>query len=111
MEAIARVAGQLADALRSRDLDEAGRLLGEEGRLRNRLAPTVATKALLQADRAARSAGALGTKVCGAGGGGCFVAFTRAGQAQRVAAAVAATGARILPARVARRGVEVDEAG
>jgi D-glycero-alpha-D-manno-heptose-7-phosphate kinase len=110
MEAIARVAERLADALRSRDLDEAGRLLGEEGRLRNRLAPTVATKALLQADRAARSAGALGTKVCGAGGGGCFVAFTRAGQAQRVAAAVAATGARILPARVARRGVEVGEA-
>jgi D-glycero-alpha-D-manno-heptose-7-phosphate kinase len=108
-EAIARVARQLADALRERDLDEAGRLLGEEGRLRNRLAPTVATKALLRADRAARSAGALGTKVCGAGGGGCLVAFAQAGQARRVAAAVAASGARILPARVARRGVEVNE--
>jgi len=42
-EAIARIAGEMTDALAAGDLDRVGRLVGEEGRLRNRLAPSVAT--------------------------------------------------------------------
>jgi D-glycero-alpha-D-manno-heptose-7-phosphate kinase len=107
MHTIARIAAELRDALGEGDLDAAGRLVGEEGRLRYRLAPSVATAALLAADRAARRAGALGVKVCGAGGGGCLVAFAREGRRDAVAEAVAGTGARVLEARVARRGVRV----
>jgi D-glycero-alpha-D-manno-heptose-7-phosphate kinase len=84
MGAIARIARELRDALSSGNLDVAGRLIGEEGRLRYRLAPTVATDALLSADKAARGAGALGAKVCGAGGGGCILAFAREGRAGAV---------------------------
>jgi len=108
MQAIARIARELADALREGELDAAGRLIGEEGRLRYRLAPTVATKALLRADRAARRAGALGVKVCGAGGGGCLVAFARAGRSRAVAEAIETTGARVLRAPIARRGLRVE---
>jgi len=107
MEAIARVSRSMRDALREGDLDAAGRLLGEEGRLRYSLAPSVATPALRAVDAAARRAGALGAKVCGAGGGGCIVAFAPRGLNERVAEAIASTGARVLPARVARRGVVV----
>ena len=107
MEAIARIARELADALRQGDLDAAGRLLGEEGRLRYRLAPSVSTNALLRADRAARRAGALGVKVCGAGGGGCLVAFARSGRSAAVARAINATGARVLETPIARRGLQV----
>jgi D-glycero-alpha-D-manno-heptose-7-phosphate kinase len=110
MESIARISRELADAFRAGDLDEAGRLVGEEGRLRYRLAPSVGTPALLRADRAARRAGALGVKVCGAGGGGCLVAFSREGRTAAVAAAVAGSGARILPVRIARRGLRVEDA-
>jgi D-glycero-alpha-D-manno-heptose-7-phosphate kinase len=109
METIARVARSMRDALLAGDLDEAGRCLGEEGRLRYSLAPSVATPALRAADRAARRAGALGAKVCGAGGGGCMVAFTREGRQDAVAAAIAATGASLLAVNVARRGVVVSE--
>jgi len=109
METIARIARELLDALRAGDLEEAGRLIGEEGRLRYRLAPSVGTDALKNADRQARRAGALGVKVCGAGGGGCLVAFAHEGKAPAVAAAMAATGARVLPVRIARRGVRVTE--
>lgn len=105
MEAIARIARELADALAEGDLDLAGRLVGEEGRLRYRLAPSVGTDALLDADRAARRAGALGVKVCGAGGGGCLLAVARKGRTEAVARAIAGTGAEILPVTVARRGV------
>jgi D-glycero-alpha-D-manno-heptose-7-phosphate kinase len=107
MEEIARLARQLRDALVARDLDEAGRIVGEEGRLRYRLAPTVATPTLLRVDAAARRAGALGVKVCGAGGGGCQVAFSREGRSGDVREAMIAAGARILPVRIERRGVIV----
>ncbi len=109
METIARLARSMRDALIAGDLDETGRLLGEEGRLRYSLAPSVATDALRAADRAARRAGALGAKVCGAGGGGCMVAFAREGRRDDVAEAIARTGATLLPVRVARRGVAVSE--
>jgi D-glycero-alpha-D-manno-heptose-7-phosphate kinase len=109
METIARLARETRDALLVGDLDEAGRLLGEEGRLRYSLAPSVATAALRAADRAARRAGALGAKVCGAGGGGCMVAFAPAGRRDRVAEAIARTGASILKVQVAKRGVVVSE--
>jgi D-glycero-alpha-D-manno-heptose-7-phosphate kinase len=107
MEAVAEIARELTAALRRGDLDSAGRLLGKEGRLRYRLAPSVATPALLEAGEAAAKAGALGSKVCGAGGGGCLVAFARSGRAKDVARAMAATGASILKVRIARRGVLV----
>jgi D-glycero-alpha-D-manno-heptose-7-phosphate kinase len=107
MQAVADVARELTAALREGDLDSAGRLLGKEGKLRYRLAPSVATPALLEAGAAAVRAGALGTKVCGAGGGGCLVAFARQGRAGDVARSMAATGARILEVRIARRGVLV----
>jgi D-glycero-alpha-D-manno-heptose-7-phosphate kinase len=109
MGSIARIARELTEALQSDDLDAAGRLVGEEGRLRFSLAPTVATDALRAADRAARRAGALGVKVCGAGGGGCLVAFAAEGRAAAVARAIAGTGARILPVEIARRGLRVSE--
>ena len=105
MQAIARLARSMRDALAGGQLDEVGRLLGEEGRLRYSLAPSVATDALSAADRAARRAGALGAKVCGAGGGGCLVAFARDGRQEQVARAIANTGASVLPVVVARRGV------
>ena len=110
MESIARIARELADALRHGDLDATGQLLGEEGTLRYSLAPSVATPALLAADRAARAAGALGVKVCGAGGGGCLVAFAREGREEQVAAAIANSGARLLPCAIARRGLRVSTA-
>jgi D-glycero-alpha-D-manno-heptose-7-phosphate kinase len=107
LQAIARIAGEMADALGQGRLDDAGRLLGEEGKLRYRLAPSVATPALLRADRAALRAGALGTKVCGAGGGGCLVAFAAAGRGEDVGRAMAGAGATLLDAPVARAGVRV----
>jgi D-glycero-alpha-D-manno-heptose-7-phosphate kinase len=110
MRAIARISRELRDALSDGDLDGAGKLIGEEGKLRYRLAPTVATPALLNADRAARRAGALGAKVCGAGGGGCILAFARQGRAAAVARAMAATGARILDATISKQGVRLEPA-
>ncbi len=67
---IAQVARDVAAALRAGDLDLALRLVVEEGRVRRRLAPGVATDATDAVEVAARAAGAIGTKILGAGGGG-----------------------------------------
>lgn len=107
MEAIAGLARAFRDALLAADLDAAGRILGREGRLREGLAPSVSTPALRAAGRAARAAGALGVKICGAGGGGCLVAMAAQGRHRAVARAMAATGAVVLPVRPSRRGLEV----
>lgn len=104
---IARIARDLRDALAAGDLDGAGVLVGEEGRLRNALAPSVETAELREAARAARRHGALGVKVCGAGGGGCLVAFAADGRGPDVAAAFEREGARVLATRIARRGLVV----
>jgi D-glycero-alpha-D-manno-heptose-7-phosphate kinase len=107
MQEIGRIARELLVALRDGDLDRTGRLIGEEGRLRYGLASSVATPALKRADGAARRAGALGVKVCGAGGGGCLVAFAGKGRREAVARAIASTGARLLDARISRQGARV----
>lgn len=109
MEAIARISSDLAAALREGALDDAGRLIGEEGRLRYRLAPSVATPLIRKVDRAARRAGALGVKVCGAGGGGCMVAFAAVGKSSAVASAMERAGATLLEARIVKRGLRVSE--
>jgi len=111
MGKIARLARAMREALLASHLDEVGRLLGEEGRLRYRLAPSVATPLLRAADRAARRAGALGVKVCGAGGGGCLVAFAGEGRAEAVARALEGAGARVLLAPPAARGLRVRATG
>jgi D-glycero-alpha-D-manno-heptose-7-phosphate kinase len=110
MEAIARVARELRAALRDGRLDDAGGLLGEEGRLRYSLAPSVATPKILAVDAAARRAGALGVKVCGAGGGGCVVAFAAEGRQREVAEAISGAGARVLEAPTSRGGLKIEYA-
>ncbi len=107
MHRIARIAGDLRTALDDGRLDDAGRLVREEGRLRNGLAPSVETPELAAVGEAARRAGALGVKVCGAGGGGCLLAFAREGRAGDVARAMERAGGRILPVSIARRGLVV----
>ena len=56
---------------------------------------------------AAKGAGALSGRVCGAGGGGCMTLFCEDGQAEGVREALAAEGATPLDYRIARRGLSV----
>lgn len=110
-ETIARIGQDLAAALREGDLDACGELLAEEGKLRNGLAPTVAPPTVRKVMKAAVRAGAIGAKVCGAGGGGCLVAFVDPARWQDVADAMTRNGARVLPFEVASRGVRVRRRG
>ena len=106
-EQIAAVAREMHAALESGKWDEVARLLGEEWKLRRTNAPGITTPLIDKLIAAAKRKGALAAKVCGAGGGGCFVLFIREGRQDAVAEAIVKNGGRVLPFRVNPNGVTV----
>ena len=105
MAAVAQAAAHLAEALATGDLDAAGLAMNREMAARRRLSPTVLTPATERLFAAAEGAGALGAKVCGAGGGGCSVYWAPADGRQRLADALTNAGGQVLPFQVEPRGL------
>lgn len=85
-------------------------VVAAEWAARRQLAEGVTTPAVEAQMAAAARAGALASKLCGAGGGGCMITLVSPGRRTAVQQALAAAGARILPFRVARRGLTVRRA-
>jgi D-glycero-alpha-D-manno-heptose-7-phosphate kinase len=106
-ERIGKIARAMRRAVESADWNETGRLLREEWKLRRSNAPAIATPFIDALISTGRKHGALGAKVCGAGGGGCVVFLTTPETRGRVEQALAAAGARLLPSAVARQGVRI----
>jgi len=106
-ERIGEIARAMHTAVASADWDETGRLLRDEWKLRRTNAPAIATPFIDRLIAISRKNGALGAKVCGAGGGGCVLFMTEPEARQRVEQKLAAAGAQLLPFSVARHGVTV----
>jgi len=104
---ITAIAQAMRAALERSRWGEAGRLIREEWDFRRRNLPTISTPTIDRIIAGARRAGALGGKVCGAGGGGCLALLIEPGARARVEAAVAANGGELLPMRIDRHGVKV----
>lgn len=104
---IAAIARAMRQALEKPDWTEVARLLREEWTNRKKNAPGISTPLIDRLVEVTRRDGAVGAKVCGAGGGGCVIFLVERGSRSRVAAAIEREGATVLPARVAPRGVEL----
>lgn len=104
---IASIAHSMRRALESSNWDETGRLLREEWSFRRKNAPGITTPLIDKLVTATRRSGALGSKVCGAGGGGCVFFLVEPGAKKRVESIIQESGAEVLPIRVAPRGVRV----
>ncbi len=109
IERLAEVAAGAAEALRAGDLPALGHAMDADWEVRRSLASGISTPECERLLAAARSAGASGARLCGAGGGGCLVALAPPDRRDAVTRALEAGGARLLPARVARSGLEVTE--
>ncbi len=72
---IKQTAQDLYRALLAEDLEVFADLLNREWEARRALAPGVVTEQMEEIREAALGAGALATKVCGAGGGGCLLVY------------------------------------
>ncbi len=107
LEKIAAIARQVRAALEKSDWNEAGRLVREEWDFRRRNLKTISTPLIDTVISRARRQGAIGGKVCGAGGGGCLTLLIEPDSRARVEAAVISAGASLLPFRIDREGVYV----
>jgi D-glycero-alpha-D-manno-heptose-7-phosphate kinase len=109
---IRQVADAVRECLAAGDLDQFGRLLAEEWENRKALAKGVTTPQIEAAIAAAAAAGARASKVCGAGGGGCVATYADPDDVPSVRAALAASGATLLPIsgaplRIVREGIQL----
>lgn len=102
-----RAAHEMRKAMLAADWQAVGGALAEEWAARKRLSPTVSNASIDGLIDAARDAGALAGKVCGAGGGGCLVLWTREERREAVREKVAGLGARVLDVRFVAEGVRV----
>jgi D-glycero-alpha-D-manno-heptose-7-phosphate kinase len=108
-DCIASIAIGMRTAIERSDWGEAGRLMREEWTARKKNAPGITTPLIDRLISAARRVGSTGAKACGAGGGGCVVFLVAPEAKEKVANVIAAAGATVLDAKIARRGVEVTQ--
>jgi D-glycero-alpha-D-manno-heptose-7-phosphate kinase len=107
IELISQVAQKMRIAIEAGDWRETGRLMHEEWTFRRRNLPTISTKTIDRIIDSSRKRGALGGKVCGAGGGGCVVLLIEPDARAKVEKAVSDAGGQILPMEIDRQGVTV----
>lgn len=107
-DGIRDTARQLPAVLEGSDWQSVGRLVAQEWGFRSRLAEGISTPEIEAMLGAAEREGAWGGKACGAGGGGCIVVLCPVERRPRIAEALESVGARILPARPAAGGLEID---
>ncbi len=99
------IAAAMRTALERRDWPEVGRQIAAEWENRKALAPGVTTPEIDAMLGAAGHAGAIGGKVCGAGGGGCLFCFGEPAQIPAIRQALADAGARVLDFTIEARGL------
>ncbi len=102
------IAGSMREALERGDWHAVGLQIAEEWENRKGLAPGVTTPEIDTMLAAARGAGALGGKVCGAGGGGCLFCLGEPDRVPAIRDAIAAHGGRLLDFRIESDGLRVE---
>ncbi len=107
MKAIKRTALAMREAFINADLDAFADLLNEEWENRKRLGEGVTTDRIEELMAAAKANGALASRVCGAGGGGCISVFCKSGVQQSVISALEKIGAEHMPYTIDREGLRV----
>ena len=104
---IRQTAMAMYESLKQEDLTQFAQCLAEEWDNRKGLAEGVTTPEIEKIFKSAEQAGALANKICGAGGGGCFVSLVEDDCQAAVSEAITANGGQILDYSFAECGVQV----
>ena len=107
MKKIKEIATRMRDSLSKGDLEIFGRLLKAEWECRRQLAKGVSTTKIDRMIENARKSGALASKLCGAGGGGCMITYVKPKNRSKVEKALVESGATILPYRIDTKGLKI----
>ncbi len=99
----------MREAFLRQKLRAVAEVLNEDWAIRKAMLPSMSTPLIDALIRVARRAGALGARVCGAGGGGCIAFLVDPDARAKLETLIARYRARLLPCRVSRRGLSVRE--
>jgi D-glycero-alpha-D-manno-heptose-7-phosphate kinase len=106
-ESISGIARGMRDAVAAGNWNQVRRLLRREWNVRKTNAPGITTPLIERLVAVAESHGAGAAKVCGAGGGGCFILLVDPAKRHQVAAAVTRARGVILPLEMQTEGLQV----
>ena len=98
---------KMRDCLHSQDLGKFPQLLNQEWEIRKNLAEGVSTPRIDEMITEAAKAGALATKLCGAGGGGCMLTYVEPQNREKVIKALEANGAKHMQCKIAPEGLTI----
>ncbi len=101
------VATKMAEAVDLGRWHEIGHLVDEEWKLRRELSPGVSTPVIESIMSAAKGSGAIASKICGAGGGGCMITIANPENRSRVEKAISDAGGKIMPFGIAQTGAKL----
>lgn len=107
MREIKAISAAMRDCLIARDMTRFAELVDAEWQLRRGLAEGVTTPRIDAIMAAARQAGALASKICGAGGGGCMITVAPPDRRAAVAQVLKEAGARLMDAHIVRQGLQL----
>lgn len=108
LRAIKTTALSMREALLSRDMSRVAEVLDQEWQQRKGLAEGVTTPEIDSMVSAAKDVGALASKICGAGGGGCLVTLCPPERREAVRLALRDSGGQLLECRIRRQGLVVE---
>lgn len=106
---IRNIAREMCGAVSEGRWDEIPALVDREWTVRRSLANGISTPRIDAIMSAARKAGAVAGKVCGAGGGGCMITLVQRRERSSVERAIEDEGGRVIPLVIDRCGVRVTQ--
>jgi D-glycero-alpha-D-manno-heptose-7-phosphate kinase len=101
------VAKEVGRAVLSENWAALSGLVDQEWQIRKTLAAGVSTSRIEAMMEAARGAGALASKICGAGGGGCMITLVDPDTRSVVERALTEAGGQVIPFKIETRGLTV----
>lgn len=99
----------MREASLARKIPAIAQALNRDWEVRRRMLPTMSTPRIDALIRQAKRHGALGARVCGAGGGGCVAFLIDPDARSRLVELVESHGARVLPCSIPAKGLTVRE--
>lgn len=109
MEAIEETSHKMWEALICEDMSKVAAALDREWQNRRGLAEGVTNERIEGMISAAKGAGALASKICGAGGGGCMVTLCAPERRAEVIGALRRKGAEIIEAEIDTEGIRAEK--
>ncbi len=105
---IKEVTQKMEEAFKEEDIEKIGNLVNQEWKYRKILSPGVTNDFIDNIISALEEVGAYGSKLCGAGGGGCMITLASPDKKEKIKAKLEDMGVRVMDARIASHGVNIE---